>query len=84
MWETVPRERVAFAGDSLFGKGVLHNQIRAVGFSHEGHWGLISSLALQSKILVNQSSSQNAEISAFPPLVTEIFGPPLSFCDAFD
>lgn len=46
MWETAPRDRAAFAGDPLFGRRALHNQIRAVGFSHEGHWGPISSLAL--------------------------------------
>lgn len=28
---------------------MLRNQIRAVGFSHEGHWGPISSLALQTQ-----------------------------------
>lgn len=84
MWETAPRDRVVFASDPLFGRGVLHNQIRAVGFSHEGHWGLISSLTLESEILVNRSSSRNAEIPAISPLVSETFRPPSSFCGACD
>ena len=46
MWETVPKDVVVFAGDPAG----LHNQIIEVGPSLGGHRGLISSLALQSKI----------------------------------
>lgn len=36
MWETVPKDLGVFAGDPV-SLGGLHNQIRVVGFSLEGH-----------------------------------------------
>lgn len=53
VWGTVLRDLMVCTGELLLGEGVklgwevLHNQIVVVGFSHEGHWVSISSLALQ-------------------------------------
>ncbi len=76
MWESVPKDsQGVFAGDPV-SLGGLHNQIRVVGFSFKGHWGPISSLALQSKIWIAWSSFPNTEIPEWAPVLCEILRPP--------
>lgn len=64
MWETVPKDVVVFAGDPAG----LHNQIIEVGPSLGGHRGLISSLALQSKIWIAWSNFANSQIPEWAPV----------------